>query len=81
MSEIIMIREPAVEHRGRGIRRWSVAWGLFDHRTQRSWTRRKVFFTERGVTRWIESKRIRPEDRWQPRDTPDPHAAATGGGA
>lgn len=69
MPETSMIREPEVERRGRGLRRWSVAWGLFNHDTQRSCTRRRLFFTERGAERWIESKRVRPEDRWQPRDS------------
>lgn len=63
----MMIREPEVQRRGRGLRRWSVVWGLFDRDTLQSCTRRKMFFTERGAERWIESKRIRPEDRWSPR--------------
>lgn len=49
------------------MRRWSVSWGLFDHATLRSTARRRLFFTERGAERWIESKRVRPEDRWRPR--------------
>lgn len=73
MSDVSMIREPEVERRGRGLRRWSVAWALFDHRTERSYTRRKLFFTERGADRWIESKRVHDGDRWQSRPATPTH--------
>lgn len=61
----LMIRTPEVEHRGRGVRRWSVAWGLYFPNTMRSETRRRMFFTQRGAEGWIERKRIKPEDRWR----------------
>lgn len=60
-----MIREPEVERRGRGLRRWSVAWGLYFPDSMRSTTRRRLFFTQRAAERWIERKRLKPEDRWR----------------
>ncbi len=65
MGRVSMIREPEIEHRERGLRRWSVVWALFDHGSLKSTTRRRLFFTERGAERWLDSKRIKPSDEWR----------------
>lgn len=70
MAEVSMIRKPEVECRERGVRRWSVTWSLFNHDAGRSSTRRKLFFTQRGAERWIESKRVRPAGEWRPVSSP-----------
>jgi len=64
MSDVTMIREPEVVHREKGFPRWAVEWGLFNHDTLRSCTRRRLFLTRRAAERWIDSKRIDPRRQW-----------------
>jgi hypothetical protein len=66
-----MIREPEVEQRQSGIRRWSVTWALFNRATLRSSTQRRLFLTRRGAERWLDSKRIKPKGAWHSPDGGD----------
>ena len=65
MSHCRMIREPEVLRRDKGFPRWAVEWALFDPESLRSFTRRRKFLTRRRAERWIESKRIKPENEWR----------------
>lgn len=64
MTHRKLLGPPHIQHRDKGLRRWAVAWSLYDFDTTGIIDRRKEFFTFRGAMRWLERQRVDHRKIW-----------------